>query len=408
MRMVGRDGHDCLEAKGLDTPRGWWSNLSPVKKRTVLYLVRAVVTANLAGALVVFAGMLRPAAQPEGGTVALASVSAPVRAEAAPIRQALFATLREQSVATMQLPRVSAPEPPAAAPAAIAVVAPEPPPGPPGWTPPVWFPDGSREELWVLDGMNAEPENTRPPRGFRSKAAFVYDLDSGRVLLDYRADDRRPVASLTKLVSALAVVSDGASLDDEVCLDRSMYPSWPGAGTRLKFNRCTAGWDLLGAALVRSDNGAALALPAVSDLPLAPFVDRMNEVSRDLGMEMSSFADPSGVQDENLSTARDMTRAVAAAAMHPVLAPIASAPYWDVEYTDGLRKRMLSTNRLLSEKGIEVLAAKTGYTDTARHCFSAVVRTRSGRTVALTTLGARRGRYRWYDVDDLIRWVEQQ
>ena len=406
MRANDREGQPLSGHKSLDMPTGWWSNLNPVKKRAILIALRTAVTVNLITGLVVFAGMIgpSPAAPP---AAPLTSVSASV-APTAPVRQLLFDTLREQSVGTVRVTSVSAPALPTEPPEATVVVPAAAEPARPGWSPPVWFPEDARSDLWSLDGMDAEAEHTARPRGFRSKAAFVYDLDSGRVLLNYAADDRRPVASLTKLVSALALASDSADLEREVCLDRSMLPSWPGAGSRMKYGRCTTGWDLLGAALVRSDNGAALALPAVSDLPLAPFVDRMNEVSRDLGMSMSSFADPSGVMDENFSTARDMTRAVAAVAMHPVIAPVASAPYWDVEYSDGARKRMHSTNRLLQERGVEVLAAKTGYTDTARHCFTAVVRTRSGRTIAFTTLGARRGRHRWYDVADLIRWAEDQ
>ncbi|MFT4974530.1 MAG: D-alanyl-D-alanine endopeptidase (penicillin-binding protein 7) [Myxococcota bacterium] len=407
MRDDDREGFGCLESKSIDMPTGGWSNLSAVKKRSILILLRTVVTINLVGSAVVLSGMMPDAtdAVPSQREV----VSASILPQLTPSRQLLFEALRENATSSVHMAARPTPQPAPVEPAALAVV--EPPASADNegaWSPPVWFPEASREDLWVLDGMGAPAEHTRPPRGFRSRAAFVYDLDSGRVLLEHAADDRRPVASLTKLISALAVVSSDAPLEDTVCLDRSMLPSWPGAGSRMKYGRCTTGWDLLGAALVRSDNGAALALAAVSHLPLAPFVDRMNEVSRDLGMDMSSFADPSGVQDDNLSTARDMTRAVAAAAMHPILAPVASAPYWDVEYEDGLRKRMHSTNRLHSDKGVEVLAAKTGYTDTALHCFSAVVRTSSGRTIAFTTLGARRGRHRWYDVADIIAWAERQ
>ena len=103
-----------------------------------------------------------------------------------------------------------------------------------------------------------------------------------------------------------------------------------------------------------------------------------------------------------------MTRAAVATALHPTLSPVASAPYWDVEYDTGRTKRMLTTNKLIGHKDLEILAAKTGYTDTARHCFTAVVRTDDGRTLALTTLGARRSRQRWSDVRTLLRWAERQ
>ncbi|MEL6341808.1 MAG: serine hydrolase [Myxococcota bacterium] len=282
------------------------------------------------------------------------------------------------------------------------------PPSLPAWTPPSWFPEGAGDALWVLDGIDSPAEVKDRIRGLKSRTAFVYDLDAGRVLLAYGADERRPVASLTKMISALALVSEPDALEREVCLGLTALPDWPGAGSHLRYGRCTTGWDLLGAALVRSDNGAAMAMPSAARLPEAPFIARMNVISRELGMNQSSFVDPSGIFDDNLSTARDMTRAVIAVAHHPELAPVASAPYWRVEYHSGRTKKMRSTNRLLGMRGVEFLAAKTGYTDTARHCFAAVVRTASGRRLAFTTLGARRGRYRWSDAKTLLKWAENR
>ena len=217
------------------------------------------------------------------------------------------------------------------------------------------------------------------------------------------------MASLTKLVSALTMVREGVELDQELCLDQSHRPSWPGAVTRLAQGTCSKGWDLLGAALVRSDNGAALSFASLADLPLVAFVDGMDSVARELHMTQSSFADPTGIFDENLSTARDMTKAVVAAASHPQLAPALNAPYWLVGSSQSARpKRLLSTNRLLRSHKVDVIAAKTGYTDTARHCFTAVVRDRRGHRVAMTVMGARYSSWRWRDVSRILKWVERR
>ncbi len=274
------------------------------------------------------------------------------------------------------------------------------------WSPPSWFPEVSRDELWSLDGMDgAAPEGSGPV--VRSLSAFVYDVDSGQVLYARNADDRRPVASLTKVVSSLAAMAEGADLSREICIDPAQWPGWPGAHSYLNTGTCLQGWDLVGAALVASDNRAAFAMAPLTGLPFAPFIGRMNEVSADLGMDMSSFADPAGVDDENLSTARDMTRAVLAASLHPVLGPVASAPSWDIHETRRDRdRRLYSTNRLADAGSLEFLAAKTGYTDTARYCFTAVVRTESGRRVALTVLGAPNNRTRWADVHRILDWVD--
>lgn len=274
------------------------------------------------------------------------------------------------------------------------------------WAPPPWFPEATRAELWALEGVDGQPVTTSAPL-VHAHSAFVYDVDAGQVLYAYNADDRRPIASLTKVVSTLTAMSEGADLSREVCIDPGQWPGWPGAHSYLNTGACLQGWDLVGAALVASDNRAAFAMAAVSGLPFAPFVARMNEVASDLGMGMSSFADPAGVDDENLSTARDMTRAVLAASLHPVLGPVISAPSWDIDETRREHhRRLFSTNRMIGSDSLEFLAGKTGYTDTARYCFTAVVRTSSGRRVALTVLGDPNARTRWADVQRIVSWVE--
>ena len=389
-------GEECMSGKTVDMPIVGWCSPGTVAHRILLNFFRIAVASNLLTTAIIMVGL--PRGEPEQIEPVSVITPATKEAEGPTFRESLFAGMREGVQATFI---VHAPAEAALEPEPTQVVEPV-------WSPPTWFPEGVRDELWVLGNMDSEPKHSTAPMRLYSKAAFVYDVDSGRVLLAHAADERRPVASLTKLVSALTVMSESPDLEREICLDNSMRPSWPGAVTRLRYGACTTGWDLLGAALVRSDNGAALALSDTANLPLSAFILRMNDVAQDLNMNLSTFSDPSGVWDENLSTARDMTRAAVATALHPTLSPVASAPYWDVEYDTGRTKRMLTTNKLIGNKNLDILAAKTGYTDTARHCFTTVVRTDDGRTLAMTTLGARRSRYRWSDVRSLLRWAQQQ
>ena len=272
-----------------------------------------------------------------------------------------------------------------------------------------WFPDALATELLALDQLPRDGRDQGPDLRLRARSVFVYDVDRGEVLLSRGADDRRPVASLTKLVSALAMSSEQPDLNKAACLDQAEMPSWPGAVSRLRPGLCTTGWDLLGAALVRSDNGAAYALADVAGLPLEPFVERMNEVAAELGMESSEFVDPAGLMDENLSTARDMTRAILAASLLPTVSLAASASSWEVhDHLDHPVRLLQSTTRVRGYHDIDLIASKTGYTDTARHCFSAVIRLRDGRRVAITTLGTRSSRLRWRDARALVRWLERR
>ncbi|MCB9764999.1 MAG: D-alanyl-D-alanine carboxypeptidase [Alphaproteobacteria bacterium] len=285
-------------------------------------------------------------------------------------------------------------------------------PSPPApWRAPDWHP--YPEGLAALPDMEGHAQRSSPR--LRARAAFVYDLDADEIIVDRASDDRRPVASLTKLVSSLALASEDADLDAVHCVDKRFWPNRSGARSKLSTGECYTGWDLLGAALVSSDNRGAFGLQVTSGLPYGAFVERMDAVSEDLVMTQSSWADPSGLEDDNLSTARDMARAAVAVAAHPTLSIAASAPFWrigrvlDAE-TRSLRtpatRTLFSTDRLVGRSDMQVLAGKTGYTDTAGYCFAGVVQSPGGRTLALAVLGAGRSAWRWQDVSKLIRFAD--
>lgn len=272
------------------------------------------------------------------------------------------------------------------------------------WSPPPWFP--ATPDLEAVAQIDAPGPRHGP--SVRSRSAFVFDLDAGEVLFEKNADEVRPVASITKLVSALTLMSTGADLETALCVDARLYPSRNGARSRLSTGDCVTGWDVLGAALVASDNRAAYGLAAVADLDMDDFVARMNEVSADLGMTHSSWSDPSGLEDENLSTARDIARATVAVASHPVLSLVASAPFWDLNRTNGKGvRRLFSTDHLAGREDIEIEAAKTGYTDTARYCFTTALRDSRGHRLVISLLGAEGKQTRWADVERILNWVDR-
>ncbi len=273
---------------------------------------------------------------------------------------------------------------------------------PPAWTPPDWHPAGG--ELFALEQMAATGPDDAPR--LRSSAAFVFDMDRGEVLLEHNADTIQPVASLTKLVSALALVSTDYDLDREICIGAEHYPTRNGARSKLSTGDCIQGWDALGAALVASDNRGAFALASASDLDLDGFIEQMNTVSAELGMDMSSWTEPSGLEDENSSTARDLARATMAVAAHPLLSTVSSSTHWDLHYDHRATRRRFSTNKLSARKDLGIEAVKTGYTGTAGYCYTTALTTRGGRRVVVTLLGANRDRDRYRDVATLLSWID--
>lgn len=270
------------------------------------------------------------------------------------------------------------------------------------WSPPTWLPGDDAWQLPELDevGPRSGPKVT-------ARAAFVYDLDRGEVLYEKRADDRRPVASLTKVVSSLAWASLEPDPDHEACIDYEQRPTRSGARSKLNTGDCATGWDYLGAALVASDNRAAYALGAAADRSVDDLVARMNTISAELGMTYSTWTDPSGLEDDNLSTARDIAKATIALASVPELQLAASATHWDLHRVDQSVRRLNTTNKLSGRQDLEVLAAKTGYTDTAGYCVTLLVRTEAGQRLVITLLGAGRDSRRWDDARRIIDWAER-
>jgi len=283
------------------------------------------------------------------------------------------------------------------------------------WIPPSWFPQNDREKLFELEGLRKKitPDLLKKGPRIKARAAIVYDLDRGEILYAKNPDERWPVASLTKVVSALTLASfeqDNleSRLGEDICMDRTLYANFPGAITKFRRDTCVKGWDLLGAALVKSDNGGAFAMADIADVTHGPFIDQMNTVAQDLGMTQSEFVDPAGVNDENLSTARDMTMATIASGHHEIIHIPASASQWDAKYKPGQStKRLYSTNRYSQAEDIEFYTAKTGYTSTARNCFTAVF-TKKGRRLAVTTLGTYKSSHRWSDFNKLVNWSLKQ
>ena len=281
------------------------------------------------------------------------------------------------------------------------------------WLPPAWFPAETAHELWALENVDLPAKHSKGPKLY-SRAAIIFDVDSGEVLWEKNADARRSVASLTKLHSALTMMAyqgphlhdSWNTLDETHCLSKTISPNIRGAITKFSPDSCTTGWDLLGASLLVSDNGAAMALADVSGVDHSLFVDKMNTVATELGMNNSEFADLGGFNDENISTARDVLKMTLASAFHPTISLVSSAKSWEVRYSKERSKTIGSTNKA-HRKGLEFLIAKTGYTDTARHGFTAVYR-QKGRTIGFTVLGAWFSHRRWKDVAAVIDWTKNK
>lgn len=239
----------------------------------------------------------------------------------------------------------------------------------------------------------------------QAPAAVVIDLDTGEELYAKNPDAVRPIASVGKLFAALAVRHANIALDSVTTIlpdDRKIASG--GARSRLFEGKSFTNHDLLRAMLIASDNRAVTAVGRGAGLAPDGLIRAMNEQAQKLGLRVTKFTDPSGLNG-NVSTPREIAIALRAALADPVLAPILAAHEADVRATDGRTVvHYNNTNVSLRTSRHTVLGGKTGYTDEARYCL-AIASTIAGRRFGMVFLGAEGELTRFADFARTADWL---
>jgi serine-type D-Ala-D-Ala endopeptidase (penicillin-binding protein 7) len=238
----------------------------------------------------------------------------------------------------------------------------------------------------------------------RSSAALVLDATGSSVLYARRSDVAMPIASITKLMTALVVMEAGQPLDETLEITGDDV----GRGRRA-FSRLTPGVtltraDLLHLALMASENRAAHALARNYPGGVDACVDAMNVKARELGMTSARFVEPTGLSDENVASAEDLSKLVMAAAKVPVIREYST----DTSYEVQVGRRLLtyrSTDSLTSKADWDIVVQKTGYIARAGRCL--VMQTIiDARTVVIVLLNSYGKRTRIADARRIRRWME--
>lgn len=228
------------------------------------------------------------------------------------------------------------------------------------------------------------PAATAVPPKLTSPSAILLDLDTGQVLYAKKANLRRPIASVTKVMTALVVLEETAPED-------VVRVSARAAGTRasqlglVTGERISVG-QLLYALLMQSANDAAVALAEHVAGSVESFVDAMNRKAAELGLRRTLFRDPSGLDDGGYSTARDVAAIVRAAYEKPLFARITRTKFRRIAAPSGPARRIQNRNILLwLYPG--AIGAKTGFTTPAQHCLVAAA-DRGGIKMIAVALGS--------------------
>jgi D-alanyl-D-alanine endopeptidase (penicillin-binding protein 7) len=237
----------------------------------------------------------------------------------------------------------------------------------------------------------------------RAAAAIIYDPETNQVLWEENSQTPRSIASITKVMTATVFLENDPDVAQAVTIERGDV--FQASTTHLRVNDRVTTDDLLHLLLIASDNAAARALARVSPYGSEGFVRRMNEKAAELGLESTSYADPSGLLSDNVSSAYDMARLITLASGDERIASVMRTS----EYTVYTPKRAItfhSTNHLLGREELDVRAAKTGFITKAGYCLATLFRLpQTNQQVAVVVLGARSNAGRFMETQNLFTWL---
>lgn len=212
-----------------------------------------------------------------------------------------------------------------------------------------------------------------------SANVLVLDATDNHPLYVKSADEVTPIASLTKLMTAIVTLEGGQSLEEPIEIDMEDFDYVKGTRSRLSLGTELTRREMLRLALMSSENRAASSLARSYPGGTPAFVAAMNAKARALGMTHTHYADPTGLSPDNVSTARDLALVVGAAAQYPLIREFSTTASHYVEA--GPSGRLLAfnnTNKLVKNSQWDIQLSKTGYIREAGKCL-----------VMLATIGSR-------------------
>lgn len=233
----------------------------------------------------------------------------------------------------------------------------------------------------------------------RAKSAIVIDLTSGKVLMKKDESSVRPIASLTKLTTALVFLGTSPNLFSIATVTKD---DKEGAGhSRLFVGEKLTLYDLLHVMLICSDNVAARIVARSAGMTPEQFVARMNQYAAQMKLASTHFGDPTGLDSTNVSTAAEYALIFKAALDDDVISEIVSMKNHSFTPINGRRNyTVYNTNRLLYGR-TNILGGKTGFINQSGYCLAIGVES-GGKKMAAILLGAPSSGTRFRDAKKLL------
>ena len=219
-----------------------------------------------------------------------------------------------------------------------------------------------------LPGVNAAPNPAK--LDVRSSSALVLDVNTGKTLYQKNATKVRPIASLTKLMSALVALDARQDLNQTLTVDSNDRDAIKHTYSRVRMGTKSSRRDALHLALMSSENRMASALSRHYPGGRAAFVRAMNAKAKQLGMRNSRFHDATGLSSSNVSTAQDLAKLIAAAYRQPLIRQFTQDSDEEMRFAvPGYSLHFNNTNPLVKNPDWDVRLSKTGFTNEAGRCL---------------------------------------
>jgi D-alanyl-D-alanine carboxypeptidase/D-alanyl-D-alanine endopeptidase (penicillin-binding protein 7) len=240
----------------------------------------------------------------------------------------------------------------------------------------------------------------------RSMHALVVDEETGEVLLSKNGETPAPIASLTKLLTAMVVIDAQQDAGEPIRIDAADQDRLKHTRRGLPVGAVLPRGELLELSLIASDNRATSALARHYPGGLAAFHAAVDAKIAALGLAHTAIEEPTGLSPRNRSSAEDMVQVLRAAAAYPEIARITSKDHHVVRLGKRRVWRVRNTNRFVGAEGWNISLSKTGFTREAGRCLTMRLQ-EAGRTVMVVLMGAVGPRQRAVDALNIRRWLAE-
>ena len=242
----------------------------------------------------------------------------------------------------------------------------------------------------------------------QSHAFMVFDPTTGRALFSKNADQAVPIASITKLMTAMVVLDAKLDMDEPVVVNKDDIDTLKGSRSRIPVGAAFRREDLMRLALMASDNRAAAALGRTYPGGTAAFVQAMNAKAQLLGLQNAKFVDPTGLAPGNVASPQDLALLVSAASTFPEIREFSTAQELHVTLATGGRSMGFNnTNALVRSHGWNSGLSKTGFINEAGKCL-VMHATIANNPVVIVLLDSWGKLTRIGDANRIKKWLETQ